>query len=80
MPNSYGYRPHKSAHQAIAKVRENVRQYAWVINMDIQRFFEEVSHELLLESHSQTCARKMGVAIHKKMVRSAHSKQRWINI
>jgi RNA-directed DNA polymerase len=50
LPNSYGYRPHKSAHQAIAKVRENVRQFAWVIDMDIQRFFEEVSHELLLKA------------------------------
>ena len=32
---SYGYRPLKSQHQAVEAVQENVRQYAWVIDMDI---------------------------------------------
>lgn len=50
MPNSYGYRPHKSAHQAIDKVRENTRQYAWAIDMDIKSFFDEVNHELLMKA------------------------------
>ncbi len=48
--NSYGYRPLKSAHQAISAVQENVRQYAWVIDMDIKSFFDEVNHELLLKA------------------------------
>lgn len=47
---SYGYRPHKSAHQAIENVRKNVRQYAWVIDMDIKSFFDEVDHELLIKA------------------------------
>lgn len=47
--NSYGYRPLKSAHDAVEEVRKNVRQYAWVIDMDIKSFFDEVSHELLLK-------------------------------
>ncbi len=49
-PSSYGYRPHKSAHQALEKVRENVRNYPWVIDMDIKSFFDEVDHELLLKA------------------------------
>jgi group II intron reverse transcriptase/maturase len=48
--NSYGYRPLKSAHQAVAAVRENVRQYPWVIDMDIKSFFDEVNHELLMKA------------------------------
>ncbi len=48
--NSYGYRPNRSAHQAIEKVRENVRNYAWVIDMDIKSFFDEVDHELLMKA------------------------------
>ena len=36
--NSYGYRPLKSAHQAVEAVQENVRQYAWVVDMDIKSF------------------------------------------
>ena len=48
--NSYGYRPLKSAHQAVEAVRKNVRQYAWAIDMDIKSFFDEVNHELLLKA------------------------------
>jgi RNA-directed DNA polymerase len=40
--NSYGYRPLKSAHQAIEAVAANVKQYAWVVDMDIKSFFDEV--------------------------------------
>jgi len=48
--NSYGYRPLKSAHQALEAVAENIREYAWVIDMDIKSFFDEVDHELLMKS------------------------------
>jgi group II intron reverse transcriptase/maturase len=48
--HSYGYRPLKSAHQAIAAVQENVRYYAWVLDMDIKSYFDEVDHELLLKA------------------------------
>lgn len=50
LPQSYGYRPRKSAHQAYEEVRINVRQYAWVIDMDIKSFFDEVNHELLMKA------------------------------
>ncbi len=48
--NSYGYRPLKGAHQAVEAVQENVRQYAWVLDMDIKSFFDEVNHELLMKA------------------------------
>jgi len=48
--NSYGYRPLKSAHQALECVRANVRDYAWVMDMDIKSFFDEVDHELLMKA------------------------------
>jgi RNA-directed DNA polymerase len=47
---SYGYRPLKSAHQAIEEVKKNTRNYAWVIDMDIKAFFDEVDHELLMKA------------------------------
>jgi len=46
--NSYGYRPLRSAHQALRSVSDNVRRYAWVIDLDIKSFFDTVSHEKLL--------------------------------
>ena len=50
--DSYGYRPLRSAHAAVASVRENVQRYAWVIDMDIKSFFDEVDHDLLLKGLS----------------------------
>jgi group II intron reverse transcriptase/maturase len=38
-PNSYGYRPNRSAHQALETVRENCRRQNWVIDLDIKDFF-----------------------------------------
>ncbi|MGB4990539.1 MAG: reverse transcriptase domain-containing protein [Pyrinomonadaceae bacterium] len=48
--NSYGYRRNRNAHTAIEKVRQNVRHYSWVIDLDIQEFFENVSHSLLIKA------------------------------
>ena len=48
--NSYGYRPLRSAHEALEQVRKNVRKRDWVIDMDIKGFFDEVSHELLMKA------------------------------
>ena len=50
LPSSYGYRPHKSAHEALETVRNNVRKFPWIIDMDIKAFFDEVNHELLMKA------------------------------
>lgn len=50
LDNSYGYRPNKSAHQAVKEVQENVQKHQWVIDLDIQEFFEHVDHELLYKA------------------------------
>ena len=69
-PNSYGYRPNKSAHQAIARVRENVRDYAWVVDMDIKSFFDEVSHELLLKAVTKHVSEKWVLMYLKRWLES----------
>lgn len=48
--HSYGYRPNKSAHQALQEVSSNVRQHAWAIDMDIKAFFDNVPHDLLMKA------------------------------
>jgi len=47
-PHSYGYRPSKSAHQALEAVRENCWRNDWVIDLDIRGFFDNIDHEKLL--------------------------------
>ncbi len=48
--DSYGYRPRKSAHQALEKTRERCWKHAWVIDLDIREFFDNLSHELLMKA------------------------------
>lgn len=48
--DSYGYRPLKSAHQALTRARINVRKYDWVIDMDIKGFFDNIDHGLILKA------------------------------
>ena len=47
-PCSYGYRPNKDAHQALAFVRENCWKYDWVIDLDIKGFFDNIDHQKLM--------------------------------
>jgi|GEM_PF-59300 len=46
--NSYGYRPHKNAHQALEKVRKNCWKTDWVIDLDIKGVFDNIDHEKLM--------------------------------
>jgi len=49
-PDSYGYRPFRSALDAVGVCRERCQKYAWVIDMDIQKFFDSVDHALMLKA------------------------------
>ncbi len=48
--NSFGYRPNKSAHDAIEQCRINCMKYSWVIDIDIKGFFDNIDHELLIKA------------------------------
>jgi len=48
--HSYGYRPMKSAHDALEQVRRNCFQQDWVIDMDIAGFFDEIDHQVMLKA------------------------------
>lgn len=48
--SSYGYRPCKSAHDAVAACRQNCFRYGWVIDLDIKGFFDNIDHELLMRA------------------------------
>jgi len=48
--DSYGYRPKKSALQAVAKAREMCWKYEWVLDVDIKGFFDNIAHELLMKA------------------------------
>jgi len=49
-PDSYGYRPGKSAHQAIGQARKRCWRNNWVVELDIKGFFDAIDHELLMRA------------------------------
>jgi RNA-directed DNA polymerase len=45
---SYGFRPKRSAHQAVKAVKHALIRGWWVVDADIQRDFDTIDHALLL--------------------------------
>ena len=47
--NSYGFRPNRSAHQAISKAKEYIKAGKnWVVDIDLEKFFDRVNHDRLM--------------------------------
>jgi RNA-directed DNA polymerase len=47
--SSYGFRPKRSAHQAVERIRQVVnRGYGWIVDADIQAFFDRIDHTVLM--------------------------------
>ena len=47
--HSYGFRPGRSAHQAVAAAQQHVASgYRWVVDLDLEKFFDRVNHDLLM--------------------------------
>jgi len=49
-PDSYGYRPRRSALDAVAVCRERCWRNDWVIDLDVRAFFDSVDHSLMLKA------------------------------
>jgi len=49
-PDSYGYRPKKSAADALATARQRCWRYDWVIDLDIRGFFDNLDHALIMRA------------------------------
>jgi RNA-directed DNA polymerase len=47
--HSYGFRPGRSAHQAVAQAQQYIAEgYRWVVDLDLEKFFDRVSHDKLM--------------------------------
>ena len=49
-PDSYGYRPGKSAIKAVGVARKRCWRYNWAVDLDIKGFFDNIDHELLMRA------------------------------
>jgi RNA-directed DNA polymerase len=47
--HSYGFRPGRSAHQAVAQAQQYIAEgYGWVVDLDLEKFFDRVNHDKLM--------------------------------
>src|SRR5690606_1047632 len=57
--HSYGFRPNRSAHDAIRKAKGYIKEgYRWVVDMDLEKFFDRVNHDRLMGTLAKTIKEK----------------------
>ena len=49
-PDSYGYRPKRSAKQAVSQARKRCWKHDWVVDIDIKGFFDNIPHDLMMRA------------------------------
>ena len=48
--DSYGYRPRRGAHDALARCRTRCHRKDWVLDLDVEKFFDSVDHDLMVKA------------------------------
>jgi RNA-directed DNA polymerase len=57
--HSYGFRPQRSAHQAVAQAQSYIAEgHGWVVDIDLEKFFDRVNHDKLMGRVAQRVADK----------------------
>jgi RNA-directed DNA polymerase len=57
--HSYGFRPGRSAHQAVAQAQQYISEgYGWVVDLDLEKFFDRVNHDRLMARMAQLTSDK----------------------
>ena len=69
--NSFGFRPRKNAHQAVATAKEYINAgYDWIIELDLEKFFDTVNHQKLMALLSNTVKDKRTLKLIHAYLRS----------
>jgi RNA-directed DNA polymerase len=69
--NSYGFRPKRSAHHAVSKAQEYIRdERYWTVDIDLKDFFNEVNHDKLLSKMVKTIVDKRVLRLIRKYLQS----------
>jgi RNA-directed DNA polymerase len=69
--SSYGFRPGRSAHQAVAKAQQYVREgYRYVVDIDLEKFFDRVNHDVLMDKVEKRIKDKRVVVLIRAILKS----------
>jgi len=69
--SSFGFRPKRSAHQAIERSQEYLKEgYLWVVDMDLEKFFDRVNHDKVMSEVKKRISDKRVIALIRGYLRS----------
>jgi len=69
--SSYGFRPKRSAHQAIKQSQKYLKKgYQWVVDMDLEKFFDRVNHDKLMSEVQRRVSDRRVNALIRRFLRS----------
>jgi len=69
--SSYGFRPNRSAHDAVMKAKEYVVSgLAWVVDLDLERFFDRVNHDVLMSRLARRISDKRVLKLIRRFLNS----------
>lgn len=67
--SSYGFRPGRSAHQAVLKAKEYVQEgREWVVDIDLEKFFDRVNHDILMSRVERKISDRRVISIIRKFL------------
>ncbi len=75
LADSYGYRPHKSALDAVGVTRKRCWRYDWVLEFDIKGLFDNIDHELLLRAVQRHITCKWALLYIKRWLKASMVKE-----
>lgn len=69
--HSYGFRPGRSAHQAVTKAQQYIADgYGWVVDLDLEKFFDRVNHDKLMAKLAQRISDKRMLKLIRAFLRA----------
>src|SRR3990172_7915043 len=68
---SYGFRPRRSAHQAVALAQTYIAEgYLWVVDLDLEKFFDRVNHDILMSRVTRQVSDKRVLGLIRRYLRA----------
>ncbi len=69
--SSYGFRPGRRAHDAVRRARQYVEDgYEWVVDLDVEKFFDRVNHDILMAKVARTVQDKRALRLIRRYLQA----------
>jgi RNA-directed DNA polymerase len=69
--SSYGFRPGRSAHQAVARAQTYIAEGClWVVDLDLEKFFDRVNHDILMSRVAKQVSDKRVLGLIRRYLRA----------